>query len=66
MCREDGEDEIDEAEHLANILIEANSYGMLQNDRHSTVNAGIQNAILGKIGAIAKKRDNLMDRDQLD
>lgn len=59
LCREDGEDEINEAEHLANILTEADHYAQLQNDRHSTVNADIQNAMLGKLGAIAKKKRKL-------
>lgn len=61
LCRErDEDDEDEELQTHANIVFESDPYEMMQCDTQSHVNADIQNALLGKLGSIAKQRENLM------
>ena len=64
LCRDDDEENIEELRQHANFLFEEDPYEMLQNDPHSTVNIDVQSAMIGKLGAIAKKRENIIDTDQ--
>ena len=56
LCREDDEDNVDDLQQHANLFFEEDPYALLQNDPHSIVNADILNAMIGKLGAIAKKK----------
>lgn len=65
LCREnDEEDEDDDLLRAVNVRTENDPYEMLLRDPHSNVNADLQNASLSKLGSIAEKRANLMDRQQ--
>ncbi|RVE40725.1 hypothetical protein evm_014626 [Chilo suppressalis] len=66
LCREkeDEEDDGEDEPGHANIVFENDPYALVAQYPDSTVNADLQNAALSKLGAVAKKRENLMDTQQ--
>lgn len=66
MCREkeDEEDDGEDEPGHNNIVFENDPYALVAQYPDSTVNADLQNAALSKLGAVAKKRENLMDTQQ--
>lgn len=65
LCREiEEEEEDEELLRAVNVVLEKDPYDVLLRDPQSNVNADLHNASLSKLGAIAKQRENLMERDQ--
>ena len=63
MCREAEQDE-EEVRDLANRIREENLFEELFRNPNSVVNADLRLATLNKLGAIAKKKQNLMENTQ--
>jgi len=66
LCREDGGSSFgdDESHEVGNVLEEPNPFEALYNNPGADMNNDLRLAVLNKLGPIAKKRENLMDRNQ--
>jgi len=54
----------DESHEVGNVLEEPNPFEALYNNPGANINNDLRLAVLNKLGPIAKKRENLMDRNQ--
>lgn len=59
LCRDDADHE--ELQNEANVIFANDPYDRLLLDPESNVNADLSNASLSELGAVAKRRENLMD-----
>lgn len=65
LCRENEEaDDDDEIHDIATRIPEANPFQTLYDNPNSDVNSDLRIATLNKLGAIAKRKENLMPNDQ--